>query len=47
MSKTMLIVHTPVFVLDERMYCMPSTPLIACSSGVVTAVSTSSAFAPV
>ena len=26
---------------------MPSTPLIACSSGVVTAVSTVSAFAPV
>ena len=34
-------------VLDELMYVMPSTPLIACSSGVVTADSTACAFAPV
>jgi hypothetical protein len=42
-----VICEKPLLVLDEVMYCMPSTPLIACSSGVVTAVSTVSAFAPV
>ena len=47
MSKTTVIVLNPVFVLEEVMYIMPSTPLMACSSGVVTAVSTVSAFAPV
>ncbi|MNC85939.1 hypothetical protein D3C83_15640 [compost metagenome] len=46
-SKVMVIVEAPLFVLDEDMYSIPSTPLIACSSGVVTAVSTVSALAPV
>ncbi len=36
----------PSLPLDEVMYCMPSMPLIACSSGVVTAVSTVCALAP-
>ena len=36
----------PSLPLVEVMYCMPSTPLIACSSGVVTAVSTVCALAP-
>ena len=43
----MVMVLTPLLVLDEDMYVIPSTPLIACSSGVVTAASTVSAFAPV
>jgi hypothetical protein len=34
-------------VLDDCMYAMPSTPLMACSRGVVTALSTAWAFAPV
>jgi hypothetical protein len=46
-SNVTLIVANPLFVLDDVMYSIPSTPLIACSSGVVTAVSTSCAFAPV
>ena len=36
-----------VLVEEDRMYCMPSTPLITCSSGVVTALSTACALAPV
>jgi hypothetical protein len=36
----------PSLLLDEVMYCMPSIPLIACSIGVVTAVSTVCALAP-
>ncbi len=47
MSNVTWIVHTPLFVLDEVMYSMPSTPLMACSSGVVTALSTACALAPV
>src|SRR5688572_5562906 len=46
-SNVTVIWLAPLLVLDEAMYCMPSTPLIACSSGVVTAVSTVSALAPV
>ena len=46
-SNVTVIVQKPVFVLEDRMYCMPSTPLITCSSGVVTALSTACAFAPV
>ena len=46
-SKTTLMLAAPLLVLDEVMYSMPSTPLIACSSGVVTAVSTACASAPV
>jgi hypothetical protein len=42
-----LIVEKPLFVLEDWMYVMPSTPLITCSSGVVTALSTAWAFAPV
>ena len=36
----------PSLPLVEVMYCIPSTPLIACSSGSVTADSTVAAFAP-
>ena len=46
MSNVTMIALVPSLPLVEVMYCMPSTPLIACSSGVVTAVSTVSAFAP-
>src|SRR5690348_4139346 len=45
-SNVMLIWLNPLFVLDDDMYCMPGTPLMACSSGVVTADSTVSALAP-
>ncbi len=46
-SKVTVMVHDPpLLLLDEVMYCMPSTPLIACSSGVVTADSTVWALAP-
>ncbi len=45
-SKVIVIPHDPSLPLDEVMYCMPSTPLIDCSSGIVTAVSTVCAFAP-
>ena len=45
-SNVMLMALKPLLVLDEDMYCMPCTPLIACSSGVVTADSTVSALAP-
>ena len=45
-SKVTVTVDVPSLPLVEVMYCMPSTPLIACSSGVVTAVSTVSALAP-
>ena len=37
----------PLFVLAEVMYVMPSTPLMTDSSGVVTALSTACALAPV
>ena len=46
-SNVTVMVQKPVLVLDERMYCMPSTPLMTCSSGVVTALSTACALAPV
>ncbi len=46
-SKVTVIVLMPSLLLVDDMYCMPSTPLIASSSGRVTAVSTVSAFAPV
>ena len=46
MSKVTVIAQVPSLPLVEVMYCMPSTPLIACSSGVVTAVSTVWALAP-
>ena len=46
-SKETLIVETPLLVLEDCMYVMPSTPLITCSSGVVTALSTACALAPV
>ena len=36
----------PSFPLVEVMYFMPCTPLMACSSGMVTADSTVCAFAP-
>ena len=45
-SNVMVIAHVPSLPLVEVMYCMPSTPLIACSSGIVTPVSTVCAFAP-
>jgi hypothetical protein len=45
-SKVTVIPHDPSLPLEEVMYCIPSTPLIACSSGIVTAVSTVCAFAP-
>src|SRR3954462_9652569 len=47
MSKKTLIVLTPLLVLEDCMYVMPSTPLTTCSSGVVTALSPAWAFAPV
>src|SRR5262245_35848492 len=46
-SNVTVIELKPLLVLEEDMYNMPSTPLMACSSGVVTAVSTVSALAPV
>ena len=46
MSKMTVMLHDPSFPLDEVMYIMPSTPLMACSIGVVTADSTVSALAP-
>jgi hypothetical protein len=45
-SKVTVTVDEPLLPLDEVMYCMPSTPLSACSIGCVTAVSTISALAP-
>jgi len=36
----------PSFPLDDVMYFIPGTPLMACSSGMVTADSTVWAFAP-
>ena len=45
-SKMTVIADVPSLPLVDVMYCMPSMPLIACSSGLVTAVSTVSAFAP-
>ena len=46
-SKVTVIELLPSLPLLEVMYRMPSTPLIACSRGVVTADSTACAFAPV
>src|SRR5688572_27543431 len=46
-SNVTVIWLKPLLVLLEDMYRMPSMPLMACSSGVVTAVSTVSALAPV
>ncbi len=42
-----VIVLEPLLELVELMYRSPSTPFTACSSGVVTALSTACAFAPV
>src|SRR5262245_61523441 len=41
-----MIEELPSFELLEDMYSMPSTPLICCSSGIVTLFSTTSALAP-
>jgi hypothetical protein len=41
-----VIALVPLFVLDELIYRIPFTPLIASSSGMVTAFSTVSALAP-
>ncbi len=46
-SNVMLIQLDPSFELFDSMYFIPSTPLSACSRGVVTALSTTSALAPV
>ena len=46
-SNVTVMLEKPVLVDEERMYCMPSTPLMTCSSGVVTALSTACALAPV
>ena len=46
MSKVTMMLLEPSLPLEEVMYFMPSTPLICCSSGVVTDVSTVCAFAP-
>ena len=46
MSNVTVTLQVPSLPLVEVMYCMPSTPLIACSIGLVTAVSTVSALAP-
>jgi hypothetical protein len=45
-SNTTLIWLTPALLLEEVMYFIPSTPLMACSNGMVTADSTAWAFAP-
>ena len=46
MSNVIVIAHVPSLPLVDVMYCIPSTPLIACSRGIVTAVSTVCALAP-
>jgi hypothetical protein len=46
-SKVAVMVEVPLLVLVEVMYSSPSTPLIACSRGFVTADSTVNALAPV
>jgi hypothetical protein len=46
-SKVTITDATPSLLLVDWMYFMPSTPLMACSRGVVTADSTSWALAPV
>src|SRR6266850_6344491 len=46
MSKVVVIELVPSLPLLEVMYFIPSTPLICCSNGVVTAVSTTCALAP-
>ena len=45
-SKVTMTLQVPSLPLVEVMYCIPSMPLIACSIGLVTAVSTVSALAP-
>ena len=40
------MVDEPSFELDDDMYIMPGTPLICCSSGVVTVSATTWAPAP-
>src|ERR1700720_1190799 len=45
-SKVAVIVLTPLLLLVEVTYFMPSAPLICCSRGTVTAVSTVWALAP-
>ena len=46
-SNVTVIWLDPSFELTDVMYLIPSTPLIACSSGVVTELSTTSELAPV
>ena len=46
MSNVTTTDDAPLLLLVEVMYCMPSTPLIACSIGIVTADSTTAALAP-
>ena len=46
MSNVAVTVLTPLFALEDVMYFMPSAPLICCSSGVVTADSTSGNWRP-
>ncbi len=46
-SNVTVMMLVPSLPLVEVMYGMPSTPLMACSSGVVTADSTTCALAPV
>ena len=46
-SKVTVMALEPSLPEVEVMYFMPSTPLICCSMGVVTEVSTACAFAPV
>src|SRR5215467_15173569 len=45
-SNVTVIWLVPSFPLFDWMYFIPSTPLMACSSGIVTADSTVCAFAP-
>src|ERR1700676_4245404 len=46
MSKVAVTELTPLLVLEDVMYFMPSAPLICCSRGVVTADSTVWELAP-
>ncbi len=46
-SKVAVIMLMPSFPLVEDRYFIPSAPLICCSRGMVTAVSTAWALAPV
>ena len=45
-SNTTVMLLEPSLPLVEVMYFIPGTPLMACSSGIVTADSTVCAFAP-